>query len=89
MERQTILGAPSEHERQRHASSGRPVAPGGRSAFDFLASKLRRPVVRPGTVLRLPLIERLARGKPGSTCETDAASYDRVARRRCSSRWRN
>ena len=30
--------------------------------FDLLASKLRRPVVRPGTVLRLPLTERLARG---------------------------
>jgi len=32
--------------------------------FDLLASKLRRPVVRPGTVLRLLLIERLARGDP-------------------------
>ena len=32
--------------------------------FDLLASKLRRPVVRPGTVLRLPLTERLARGDP-------------------------
>ena len=32
--------------------------------FDLLASKLRRPVVRPGAVLRLPLIERLARGEP-------------------------
>jgi LuxR family maltose regulon positive regulatory protein len=29
--------------------------------FDLLASKLRRPAVRPGTVLRLPLTERLAR----------------------------
>ena len=34
----------------------------GGPAFDLLASKLRRPVVRPGTVLRSPLIERLARG---------------------------
>jgi LuxR family transcriptional regulator, maltose regulon positive regulatory protein len=32
--------------------------------FDLLVSKLRRPVVRPGTVLRLPLTERLARGEP-------------------------
>jgi LuxR family maltose regulon positive regulatory protein len=30
--------------------------------FDFVASKLRRPLVRPGTIRRLPLIERLARG---------------------------
>jgi LuxR family maltose regulon positive regulatory protein len=36
----------------------------GGPAFDLLASKLRRPVVRPGTVLRLPLTERLARGDP-------------------------
>jgi LuxR family transcriptional regulator, maltose regulon positive regulatory protein len=33
-----------------------------RREFDLLASKLRRPVVRPGTVLRVPLAERLARG---------------------------
>ena len=35
-----------------------------RPVFDLLASKLRRPVVRPGTVGRLPLTERLARGEP-------------------------
>ena len=29
--------------------------------FDLFASKLRRPLMRPGTVRRLPLIERLAR----------------------------
>jgi LuxR family transcriptional regulator, maltose regulon positive regulatory protein len=34
------------------------------SVFDLVASKLRRPVVRPGTVPRSPLIERLARGDP-------------------------
>src|ERR1022692_2182349 len=34
----------------------------GRSAFDLVASKLLRPVLRPGTVRRLPLIERLRRG---------------------------
>ncbi len=32
--------------------------------FDLLASKLRRPDVRPGAVRRLALIERLARGDP-------------------------
>ena len=41
----------------RSQSTGRPV-------FDLVASKLRRPVMRPGTVGRLPLIERLARGDP-------------------------
>jgi hypothetical protein len=30
--------------------------------FDLFASKLCRPLMRPGTVRRLPLIERLARG---------------------------
>jgi LuxR family transcriptional regulator, maltose regulon positive regulatory protein len=33
-------------------------------AFDLFASKLRRPVLRPGTVRRASLIERLARGDP-------------------------
>src|SRR5271154_5777350 len=33
----------------------------GRPAFDLVASKVRRPVVRPGTVRRSSLIERLAR----------------------------
>jgi LuxR family transcriptional regulator, maltose regulon positive regulatory protein len=33
-------------------------------AFDLFASKLRRPVLRPGTVHRSLLIERLARGDP-------------------------
>ena len=36
----------------------------GRPAFDLVASKLRRPPLRPGTVRRSPLIERLARGHP-------------------------
>jgi LuxR family transcriptional regulator, maltose regulon positive regulatory protein len=44
--------------RERSGRSLRAGAP----VFDLLASKLRRPVVRPGTVLRLPLTERLARG---------------------------
>ena len=34
----------------------------GRSAFDLVASKLRRPLIRPGTVRRPSLVERLARG---------------------------
>ena len=34
---------------------------GGRPAFDLVTSKLRRPTVRPGTVRRPSLIERLAR----------------------------
>jgi len=34
---------------------------GGGSAFDLVMSKLRRPMVRPGTVRRSSLIERLAR----------------------------
>ena len=42
---------------------GRPPQAGG-PVFDLLASKLRRPVVQPGAVLRLPLTERLARGEP-------------------------
>jgi LuxR family transcriptional regulator, maltose regulon positive regulatory protein len=41
--------------RPRHADG--PVS-------DLFAAKLRRPLVRPGTVHRLPLIERLARGDP-------------------------
>ena len=42
---------------------GRPRGAGG-PVFDLFASKLRRPLMRPGTVRRLPLIERLARGDP-------------------------
>ncbi len=38
---------------------GRPLGAGG-PAFDLFAAKLRRPLMRPGTVRRLPLIERLA-----------------------------
>jgi LuxR family transcriptional regulator, maltose regulon positive regulatory protein len=39
---------------------------GGGSAFDLVASKLRPPPIRPGTVCRSSLIERLARGDPRS-----------------------
>ncbi len=44
--------------RQRPARSHRAAGP----AFDLVASKLLRPVLRPGTVRRSPLIERLAHG---------------------------
>jgi LuxR family maltose regulon positive regulatory protein len=36
----------------------------GRPVFDLVASKLLRPLVRPGTVRRSLLIERLRRGDP-------------------------
>ena len=36
----------------------------GGSAFDLVASKLCRPMIRPGTVRRSSLIERLGRGDP-------------------------
>jgi LuxR family transcriptional regulator, maltose regulon positive regulatory protein len=42
---------------------GRSHRPGG-PVFDLLASKLRRPVVRPGTIARLAPLERLRRGQP-------------------------
>src|SRR5215467_9873246 len=42
--------------------AGRP--PGNGPAFELFAAKLRRPVLRPGTVHRSLLIERLARGDP-------------------------
>jgi len=32
--------------------------------LDLVASKLRRPLTRPGTILRLPLVERLAQAEP-------------------------
>ena len=46
--------------RQRDGRSQR----AGGSAFDLVASKLRRPLIRPGTVRRSSLIERLAQGGP-------------------------
>ena len=42
---------------------GRPRHAGG-PVFDLAVSKLRRPLIRPGTVRRSLLIERLARGDP-------------------------
>src|SRR5690349_2005920 len=38
--------------------------PGNGPSGELFASKLRRPALRPGTVRRSPLIERLARGDP-------------------------
>ena len=42
---------------------GRAQRAGG-SAFDLVRSKLHRPLIRPGTVRRSSLVERLARGGP-------------------------
>jgi hypothetical protein len=42
--------------------AGRPQRAGG-PAFDLVVSKLRRPLMRPGTVRRSLLVERLARGE--------------------------
>jgi LuxR family maltose regulon positive regulatory protein len=65
IERQIFLGgfvaSMSEGEaRQRSDRSPRVGGP----VSDLFASKLLRPVLRPGTVRRLPLIERLAQGDP-------------------------
>ena len=46
--------------RQRDGRSRR----AGGSAFNLVASKLRRPLIRPGTVYRSSLIDRLARDEP-------------------------
>ena len=46
--------------RERASRSHPPTSP----VFDLLASKLRRPVVRPGTIVRLALLERLRHGQP-------------------------
>ena len=61
-----LLGAPSEHERQRRASAGWPVARRGRAGVRPCRVEAPPPAVRPGTVRRSPLIERLARGDPAS-----------------------
>jgi LuxR family transcriptional regulator, maltose regulon positive regulatory protein len=56
----TAWGMGPSGVRQR---DGRPPGAGG-PAFDLFAAKLRRPLIRAGTVRRLPLIERLAQGDP-------------------------
>ena len=64
MERQTVWGdrriMGESDVRQR---DGRAQRAGG-SAFDLVASKLHRPLIRPGTVRRSSLVERLARAGP-------------------------
>ena len=49
------------YARERVGRSPRPSGP----VFDLLASKLRRPMIRPGGVDRLSLLERLTRGDSG------------------------
>ena len=62
MYRQTIVEAPSGMgDSDVLQRDGRPRRAGGPAA-DLLASKLRRPMARPGGVPRSLLIERLARG---------------------------
>src|SRR5947209_11873292 len=69
-----VIAAEQEHgaggRLERHGSSTEDSAPGAtpgraqhatRAQFDLMASKLRRPVVRPGTVPRRSLIDRLAK----------------------------
>ena len=64
MERQTVGGRHRimgvSDVRQRDGRSQR----AGGSAFDLVASKLGRPLIRPGTVRRSSLIDRLARDGP-------------------------
>ena len=52
------------HGRERRESAGRAGTARGGPAFDLVASKFRRPLMRPGTVGRLPLIERLTQDDP-------------------------
>ena len=64
MERQTVWG----HRRIMGESDvrqrdGRAQRAGG-SAFDLVGSKLHRPLIRPGTIHRSSLVERLAQGGP-------------------------
>jgi hypothetical protein len=48
----------------KDGTAGRRPARAGRPAFDLLAAKLLRPLVRPGTVRRSSLVDRLARDVP-------------------------
>ena len=54
----TVTGAMSDTDVRQGAD--RPPSVGG-PAFDLSAAKLLRPLVRPGTIRRSSLIERLAR----------------------------
>src|SRR6516225_440904 len=66
MRRRGFAGAPSP---DMGDSDVRQLAdrPGhlGRPAFDLIAAKLLRPLVRPATIRRSSLLERLTRGDPG------------------------
>jgi len=59
MEQHTFGEGTGRHMNVRHHASR--TYRGGQPAFDLVESKLRRPVVRPGTIRRSSLIERLAR----------------------------
>jgi LuxR family maltose regulon positive regulatory protein len=63
VDRQILYGGPAQSmgdsDEGQQADRSRPV---DRSAFGLIASKLRRPPMRPGTVRRSLLIERLAQG---------------------------
>ena len=76
MERQTVRGhhriMGESDVRQRDGRSRR----AGGSASDLVASKLRRPLIRPGTVCRASLIERLARGGPRPVVSVVAPAGD-------------
>src|SRR5215471_5299593 len=50
---------------REHVDPGQRPGRQGRQAFEPVASKLRRPLIRPETVHRSSLIERLADGGPG------------------------
>jgi len=56
---QRIMGESNVRQRDGRAQRA------GRSAFDLVASKLHRPLIRPGTVRRSSLVERLARRDSG------------------------
>jgi hypothetical protein len=55
------MGGTDVHGADVHERIGRPHPARG-PVIDLVASKLRRPLVQPGTVRRSLLIERLARG---------------------------
>jgi LuxR family transcriptional regulator, maltose regulon positive regulatory protein len=60
-----------------HDEADRPQRAGG-PGFDFVVSRMRCPLLRPGTVRRLPLIERLARD-PGRVVSVAApAGYGKT-----------
>jgi len=87
MERQIVRGDPlgigQSDVYQRDGRSPR----AGRPTFDLVAFKLRRPLIRPGTVCRSALIGRLARDDPRPIVAVVApvGSPGRASRERASS----